>query len=395
MQTYSYSYSIPYVIFFLVFIILSRIEYKTKKEHKFFIYNFSVILFILFIGFRGYIGWDWYSYHDLFKETNSFFTKKAIIYDENLTEIFSPGFELIIKIFKLFSENYLYFITLLSVITALSLKQIFLKNKVNVSLGFALLIAFGLNIQIDLLRNNISIILFLYSIDYLNKRKLLPYMLINIIGASIHLSSFIFIPLYFLINKNLNNIITKLLFFIGIVFYFFQIDISEVLIKFASLFSSELESKFYIYSSIESYLKSDINYFYLIIKSILAFFLAVKYDDILKQNKEILPYLNLTLLNIFSFLYFSGFSIIQSRFQILFVLSFLITIPYILKNIRFKVIGYIVFISFQIISISIRYKVVLFNYENYLFNNIDIRKSKSVFDNNAYIINPLKKETKW
>lgn len=393
MPTYSYSYSFPYILVFLFLIALSILENKSSlKERKFFGYV-SLLIFVSFVGFRGYIGWDWFSYHELFESIGALGSANVGPQVIDSKQVLSPGFIITIKVFKLFSSNYLLYSTCLTLISGLFFYNFFEKYNVNKSFGFALLITFALNIQIDLLRNNLALLLFLYSIHHLNNRNLKKYVIINLIGATIHLSSLTFIPLYFIIHRNLNNLTTKVVLGIGAGMYFLQVGIADLIIQVTSLFSSELASKFRIYSSIESYLTTSINYEYFFVKMVLAIFIFMKYNDIAKKDKRIIPFLNLALFNIFAFLYFSGFSVLQTRFQILFVLSFLIAIPYLLEHIKMRVLAYSIFISFQIISIGIRYKVILFQYENYVFKESDIYKRKSIFNNHAYIINPLQTET--
>jgi hypothetical protein len=390
MQTYSYIYSLPYIGVFFLFLVLAYLEEKTKESHKSIIGNISLIIYFIFIGFRGYVGWDWHSYYEIFNSFQPLGEVKTIIYKESITEILSPGFEFIMRFFKLFSDDYLVFISFISLLSSFVFRHLFKKYDVNVSLGFALVIAFGLNIQIDLLRNSISILLFLYSIEYIYQKKPIYFLFLNLIGASIHLSSLLFIPLYFIINKKFNLTIIKILLIVGVIFYFLQLDVATSLIEITSYFSPEIESKFIVYKSIESYFKGEINYSLLFLKLFFALVLIYYYNIISKKNKYLIPFLNLSILNIYSFLFFSSFAVIQSRLQILFILAFVIVIPNILKKTNYKLLAYSGFIIFQTFSILVRYDVILFNYQNTLFISPNIDKNKMIFDNNAYIINPLK-----
>lgn len=389
MPTFSYYYSIPYISIFLLLIVLAYVEIRVKNEFISFVKTSSTIIFFMFIGFRGYIGWDWYSYIDLFEKLLPLGKENQIIYSKGFMETFSPLFILFIRLFKFFSNSFLFFTTLISFISVLFFRYFFKYYNVNVSLGFALIIAFGLGIQIDLLRNNLSIILFLFSIKYVNQGNPKKYFITNLIGAFFHLSSFVFLPLYFFLNKNFNKKFYKLLVLIGVPLYFIKSNFVDPLVAIMNVLSSDLADKFLLISTINSFFNTDINYPYLIVKLFFAYVVFKYYNVIVSNDKRLIPFLNLTLLNIYSFLFLSGFSVIQSRIQLLFIMSFIITIPYVLKNIKHSLAAFTFFVLFQVVSLGIRYKVVLFSYENYLFTKTNVTESKTIFDNHAYIIKPL------
>jgi hypothetical protein len=65
----------------------------------------------------------------------------------------------------------------------------------------------GLTIEFNLYRNAKAMDLFLLSLPYLERRKMGRYMLLNLLGTTFHLSSVIYLPLYFLLNRRLGKII--------------------------------------------------------------------------------------------------------------------------------------------------------------------------------------------
>lgn len=388
---YSIEYSLPYIALFLFFLIISFFENKNKNL----ISNFSLLLFIIFIGFRGYIGWDWYSYTEVFDRIIPFFNSNSsdnfAYFDTGLY----PGFTIIISIFKIFSDSYIFFILFLTIVSGFSFKTLFVKYNINVSLGFALLILFGLNIQIDLLRNNLSIIFFLFSLDSLLKRKKISFFVLNIIGVTIHLSSIFFLPLYFVLHKRIKTHVL-ILSVVGVYIYFTKVNFEMIINKLSFLISEDIQTKLEVYSSIESLFASDVNVLLFLLKIFFLVIITYFYDKIISSYPKLIVFLNLALLNILSFLYFSSFNVLHSRLQYLFVLSFIFCIPHIYMNLyktRFfslrKSILFL-FVIFQCFSMTQRYGIILFKYENNLFNWDNLYERTKIFDNNAYEIQPLK-----
>ena len=386
---YSIEYSLPYIALFLFFLIISFFEHKNKNL----ISNVSLFIFIIFIGFRGYIGWDWYSYTEIFDRIIPFFNSNSSDNFNYFDTGIYPGFTIIISIFKIFSDSYIFFILFLTIVSGLSFKTLFVKYNINVSLGFALLILFGLNIQIDLLRNNLAIIIFFFSLDSLLKRKKKSFFILNIIGVTIHLSSIFFLPLYFVLHKRIKKHVL-ILSVVGVYIYFTKVNF-EMIIDKLSFLPQDIQTKLEVYSSIEALFSIDVNVLLFLLKIFLLFIIIYFYDIIINSYPKSIVFLNLALLNILSFLYFSSFNIMHSRLQYLFVLSFIFCIPHIYLNLyktpffSLKKSILFFFVIFQCFSMSQRYGVILFKYENNLFSWDNLYERTKILENNAYEIQPL------
>ena len=59
--------------------------------------------------------------------------------------------------------------------------------------------------EFNLYRNTKSFSLFLLSLPYLQNRKLLPYLLLNMTGCLFHISSMIYLPLYFVLYRKMSK----------------------------------------------------------------------------------------------------------------------------------------------------------------------------------------------
>lgn len=71
----------------------------------------------------------------------------------------------------------------------------------------------GIQLHIDFVRSAVSAALFMYSIRYIEERKLKQFLLLNLVGLTFHVSALLYIPVYFLYGARISN---KLLAGIGI-----------------------------------------------------------------------------------------------------------------------------------------------------------------------------------
>ena len=106
----------------------------------------------------------------------------------------------------------------------------------------------GLTIEFNLYRNSKAIICFLLSINYLQKRKLIPYLLLNALGCYFHISALLYLPLYFILDRRINMKLIWTLFIIGNVIYLFQIPyLSKILLSVGSILGGRINALIYFY----------------------------------------------------------------------------------------------------------------------------------------------------
>ena len=107
----SFWYSVPYIVvlgvYWCVYLICDLKKYKQHFTYSHAVF-FVLLIYFIFIGFRGYICTDWYNYYPMFHETPS-----LLNYDEFLdyagsvfTEI---GYLYYISLFKVFCNDYVIF----------------------------------------------------------------------------------------------------------------------------------------------------------------------------------------------------------------------------------------------------------------------------------------------
>ena len=193
-------YSIPYLIMglFVLVVGFDHLWNYDKKIPKWKI-HFFFIYFLLFFGLRWHILSDTLAYEQEFASINSVFTWAYI---ENHSWWWDKGFLIFAMLVKLFTNDFFVFVFFNTLIDV-SLLFLCIK-RYNINL-FVFLLAFlgfqGISTEINLMRNIKAILIFVYSISYIQNRQLLKFLACNILGFTFHSSALLFFPMYWLLNR--------------------------------------------------------------------------------------------------------------------------------------------------------------------------------------------------
>ncbi|MCI9843865.1 EpsG family protein [Flavobacterium pectinovorum] len=373
MDDTSYYYTIPYVVVLFLFLFLGFLDVKLTRINKDYIRVISVCLFFWFFGFRGFVGSDFTSYYLFYKDIPSILNLTAN--DFLNWSFFEPGFIFFSSIIKLFSSNYHFFVFVNTIID-ITLLLIVLKRYSNEYLVYSLAVffVFGSEFEINLVRNIKSILLFLFSLKFLEERKFFPYFFVNLIGLSFHSTAIFFMPLYSFLHRSSKKIFF-LVFFIGCVLYFLQIKYIALI---AGLLSEILGGIYLAKATI--YLESEssgitLAFLYIFVPFILIY---KNYDKIVSKNNYNILFVNMFLLYCVANLYFTEILVFRSRFGALFVLSLCILFPQILSEYKTrKLHSYALNFIFYILFFS---KIILTNtplpnfYDNLTFGIMNYDK---------------------
>lgn len=375
-------------------VIIEKISERKRIGESFFI--FSLLLLILFLGLRGYIGYDWYSYKPNFD--------KMVTIGELLkgnTQVLHSGYELGFQIYtsfiKTLTNNY------------------FIYNFINVSVDFIILYfvikrfskypilslllffgIYGVALEIDMIRNAKSIMLFLLSIKYIEERKILNFGVLNILGILFHYSSILYLPMYFILNVKWNKKFILFLFILGNVYYLSDTRIVMRIIKEYNTFlpigiGAKLSGYFSIIP-LDFPLGFSLYYFERVIMFLLCWFVS----DNLKNKKYGNIMLNSLYISIFFFLYLSEFSIVAMRFGLLFIYSYWFILPMLLE-IYPKLPIFIVAIAISLFRLNNQINFIgnreVYSYQNILINgDSEENQRKRVEDASKYKIEGHGKE---
>lgn len=180
----------------------SRDSYKVRKRYIIIV----SILLILQSGLRNVtVGADTYVYYQYFLEIQ---TKSWDSIIQNFTNVYThgigkdPGYLVFEKVVSIFSDSYQFFLFIIAILFFTALGNFLLKNtqRLNdVILAYIIyaILFYGF-FSITGHRQTIATALCLFAFEYIKKRKLISFLIIILIAVTIHKSSLLFIPFYFI-----------------------------------------------------------------------------------------------------------------------------------------------------------------------------------------------------
>lgn len=314
-------YSIPYLSLLTFFggsaFFFEHTKEEAKQQH---IASMSIVVFYIFFAFRGYVYTDWTSYaemlrdvqwSDIFRITNPHL--KAVVRE--------PGFTLLCVLCKSITNEFSFLVIVITTIDTILFCH-FLKqwNIKNIPFVFMLFISFdGISIMFNLFRNQIAIFIFLNSLIYIVKRQPLPYFGLCLLALSFHLSSIVYFPLYFLLNKRINKWLFLGLALGFLLFYFGKISVVLSIIKiFGANGTFGEKAAFYTEALTNS---RAFSFTGTIEKVGLTTLIFLYYDKLMKlKNRHII--IKCLLLYFFFYYVFAEFQDLSSRLAILFAFSY-------------------------------------------------------------------------
>ena len=207
MPDFSLLYSFPYLaVLFMLFILWRcdqgrvRICYLLPRN---ICENVALFILLIFIGLRGHISSDFVSYYPWFQILPNL---SKLEFNTLFDDEFEFGFILYSSVIKTIFTDYFVWVFINTLVDMLILMWAFKRYSCSVVLSFFFFVAFnGVIMEFNLYRNTKSFSLFLLSLPYLQNRKLLPYLLLNMTGCLFHISSMIYLPLYFVLYRKMSK----------------------------------------------------------------------------------------------------------------------------------------------------------------------------------------------
>ncbi|MCB9018441.1 MAG: EpsG family protein [Prevotellaceae bacterium] len=265
------------------------------------------------------------------------------------TKIFEVGFVTLcsaIKSFDFTKGPYL----MIFVISTFTLSTLWLSLKrytpyIFIALLFYLYKAYFWH-EFTLLRQSISIALFVFSIRYIKEKKYVKYIFINLIGVSMHASAIILIPLIFILNKKWKD--TDIFILICIAFFLNMAGsyLFTFAMKIAGIVGLESRFGFYLYNERAI---NPLNFIEIMIILFISLFYRKQYE---KEEPYFNIFLNMFVFSSFLIIAFSSFEIF-ARFKEYFVISYMILISYIIgdiKNNRTKIAAFSLFCAYVLLG---------------------------------------------
>ncbi len=202
------------------------------------------------------------------------------------------GFTLLLYFLKLFGQNYQIMYAGTSIVIAALAGWLIYKYAEDKVWGFFMIYGLGMfYCSMNFIRQTMSCLVFSYAIIAAKKKKIIPYMIITLLAASFHKSALLMIPMYFLMQVNLTNIILAIY------------TVISMTVFFSSPYILEIVTKIWYGEYIGSYHITTGNKLYYIITPLILF--AVLYffkDKLCKKDKTNMVYINCAFFNLFFYL---------------------------------------------------------------------------------------------
>ena len=246
MQTYLVYLSVLFFCPYFCFL-----AYNKYRDPPLYYKRINVVLcfliLILITGLRSYTGTDYIGYVELY-ELEPWLTDESARMEW--------GFTSIIHIMKAVNLPVWTFFLIMGAANYIAFYNSFAASKQYMFLGVFFFIAMGfLFFSFNGVRQAFAMITLSVALYYLEKRRLIPYVIIIILGALIHKSVVLFIPLYFVIGKL--NLPTRLWTILAISAVFINLALVLIFSDLLSFINTFLSGTSLSYSSLIS--KSNVS----------------------------------------------------------------------------------------------------------------------------------------
>ena len=390
-------YFVPYLFVCIVLFSFSLPLYNSYTNHKaariynvFFNEFFAFSILLVFIGLRGFIFSDVFSYYPFYEKVPSLFFDNFNLSRYLKTNGWEKGYLLYAVVCKTLFPNYFVFQFVSTFIDFLLFRKCVQNYLPEKSRKFAYLffyVFYGLIIEINLLRNVKAILIFLFSIKYIGK-DLKKYCLLIIFACFFHKFSIVYLPLYILFKKRWNRKTTLMIWIVGNVFFLLQIPLFTKAVLTAVNF---LPANIYT-TAIKAYFSSDLysqsyglglGY----IERQISFLIAFHYSKKVYFEKNVAYiFFNIFYIYCFVFLFFSDISIFVERVPYLFAAGYWFLFPYIYLSLarKEKRAFLVYFFLLSILKVVSGNNNILVSYRFCFFDNYEQRLS--LFNKNIKLL---------
>lgn len=371
---YSYSYSVPYLLFALFLLLLAFYEYQGKAKRKT-VRSLCIVSFILFAGLRGFIFYDWMGYYPMFESVDTLlnFSSESfsmVLMDGKEVDLVEPGFVLYMSVIKTIWNNWFFFILISTAIDVWAFDKLFQRYSLNYAFAFFVFFTLHLGMEFNLLRNVKALVIFFLALDAIYKRRLGWFTLWTLLGLSFHRTFLILVPFYFWGLKDFGKKIWWIVFAIVNVIYLLQIPlVSSLLNPVAQLLGGGFAAKIAVYQESDIYSAArgfTLGYF---VRFVTFLLVVVNYNRILSYRKDFILILNVFLLYIVVNIGMTDMSVFANRIEMLLGFSLWLLYPLLFYCLRgWKRQLYTLFVlSYCIMRMVGSTSNAMCDYENVLF----------------------------
>lgn len=305
---------LTYILFFIICLIIAYGADNICNKRN----PLKPVLFIivfLFMGLRYGVGQDYFfTYVPVFNSILHTGTANGV----------EPGYILYNKIILFFSKDYAFLFISIAFIFCLMIFLTIKEYKVSWLFVSVVFIAGGFYFySFNVMRQCLTISMFYYSLKFVKRKKILLYMIINLLAFFIHKSAIIFIPLYFVLGRKFSIKTYTILLLLIIIL---RSSVLPILFKL-------LEGTKYInyltgYYNDSSSSKITVSQYLNIFCFVIYAYLSLKRD--VSKDKSFTIFMNVHFLGIISTV-FVGIVPLIFRISTMFYLIQFVSVPYVIK----------------------------------------------------------------
>ena len=214
---------IYFFTFLILFFFFIHFDVRGKRKYGNFFYFFSYIVLVSIAAFRYRVGGDSLGYFD---EYSSYPTMSDIFTTDFSSMRYQPLFYLFAAVCKLFGDNFFYFQLFHAIFINLII-FLFLKRYSQYKFAAILLyyLLYYLYFNMEILRESLSVCIFLIAVQYLINKSYIRYYILIIIAYFLHSSAiFLFVLPVFVYFLNKNKLYFILLLLGVIILYMYVIS---------------------------------------------------------------------------------------------------------------------------------------------------------------------------
>ena len=374
---------LPYILLITIFAVCAyEFEYVQAYEKKIYFTATAIIVFFIFFGFRGYVGTDWLSYSYILEKADwSDFKNWALDFDDD--KIREPGFLFLMLICKSIYNDYFFLVFVCMAIDTFLLLR-FLKKMEVENIAFALMVFStfgGPELLFNLLRNALSLLIFLNGLEYINSRKPIPYFLICALALTFHFSALIFFPLYFFMHYRLNKWFYAGFFIAVVCFYLSKTSLLSLIVSgfdVGGVIGGRLEYYTDYYSG-----ASSIRLLTIFEHFILVFFVVWLYDEIIEKKENRIILINGLLIFLTFYYVLAEFLTMSHRMSLMFYFPYWILWMDIIHTLYLKHNKQLMLVVFYLYCVIIQignFHEQTAYYDNILFGHKSYKEREKIYN---------------
>lgn len=397
MEIINFKYSVPYLLYLSFLFLLLFVEFRQKNHnnHIGWIRILVIFSFTLFLGGKGFTGRDVFLYYDLYQRLPTIWHLEGAVM--KFSSSFELGFQVYMVLIKSIWSSF-YFFSFVNVFIDVLLLDLIIRrySKYYVLSFFIYLVFYGFTFELDQIRNIKAILIFLFSLRFIERKQFGWYIVANLIGCLFHVSAFLFLFFYWFLQRKISLRLALSILIVGCFLFILHINYIKPIIKFIAMSFGPG----FIHQKIMGYLSSDIwskNIGMSIgfcERVVTYLMICVFFRKKIVEDSRMEIFVNMYVLYFIFYIYFYEIQVFSIRCSALFVFSYVILYPqifFIAKNKIIKLIFLSILIFYSFMRIVGNYHFIEYVYQNSLFVKQDEGKRRYVTKISFQILNKNEK----